>query len=81
MQYVCSLENVKYFKLFQVEGRKAIHFQIQKYQQFDNKKHHDKHGKKTRNHLNKMKDQKNFRNESKNQADLGNNASTLVSTK
>ena len=76
MQYVCSLENVKYFKLFQVEGRKAIHFQIQKYQQFNTK-----HGKKTRNHLNKMKDQKNLRNESKNQADLGNNASTLVSTK
>ena len=79
MQYVCSLENVKYFKLFQVEGRKAIHFQIQKYQQFDNKKHQA--WQKTRNHLNKMKDQKNLRNESKSQADHGNNASTLVSTK
>ena len=73
MHYVCSLENIKYFKLFQVEGRKAIHLQFQKYQQ-------KKSWQNTRKHLNTMKNQKNIRNESKNQAELRKNGWTLVST-
>ena len=80
MHYVCSLENVKYTSnYFKLKGEKRS---ISKFKNINNlTTKNTKHGKKTRNHLNKMKDQKNLRNESKNQADLGNNASTLVSTK